>query len=265
MAGRGIGQNERDRIENSDERGDDAVGLFRAERPVGGIENVDRLGENLRRAAHGLTDGAHRHCGQQPAAHDVADREHDPSIVEAERVVPIAADERFGFGSTIDRHEAHARNGRHAAREGGFLKCRRGAMLALEFPLEEFVLHVGACQFNPRVVTCNVVALDRSLCETLLQFRVRTSQLHVRFVVGARQLRKRLAARDVVAFDRSLCETFFELRIRTCQLGDRFVACDVIAFDGSFFEPLLEFRIGAGEFSHRFVARDIVAFDGSFF
>jgi len=174
MAGGGIGEDEGDGIEDGDERRDDAVGLFRAQRPVGRIENVDRLGQNLRRAAHGLTNGAHRHRRQQTAPHDVADREHDPSVVEAERVVPVAPDERFGFCRAIDCLEAHARNGRHAAREGRFLKCRRRAMLALEFPLEELVLHVRARKLDERIVARDVVALDRALGEPLFELRIRT-------------------------------------------------------------------------------------------
>jgi len=51
MTGRGIGEVQRDRIEDRDERGDDTIGLLGMQRAIGCVENLDRIGKDLRRSA----------------------------------------------------------------------------------------------------------------------------------------------------------------------------------------------------------------------
>ena len=92
MPRRSVRQRPGVRVDDCDERGDEAIGILERQRGVGRAE--DRAGLELlqRRDADRLTDCRHQHGRIETLAGDVADRERQLPVRERERVVPVAAD-----------------------------------------------------------------------------------------------------------------------------------------------------------------------------
>ena len=61
MAGRSVGKRERYRIEDADERGDETVRVFGAQRFVGRGKHEVRIGVHLRDPANHVAHAAHDH------------------------------------------------------------------------------------------------------------------------------------------------------------------------------------------------------------
>ena len=121
-----------DRVDDSDERGDEAIGRFAAQREVGRFEHQHRIGMDVGDAADRLAHIRHRDRRQQSRPGNVADRKHDPSVVERERIVPVAADQRFGAARLIDRAERAGRDVRQRRGQGCVLEGQRDATHAFE-------------------------------------------------------------------------------------------------------------------------------------
>ena len=130
----GVRERPRDGIEHADERGDERVGILRLQRAVGGIEDRDRIGVDLRDAAHHLPHGRHDHRGGQSAAGHVADRDHDASVVEAQRVVPVAAQQLAIARGHVHAVEVDALDLRQRDGQRRALKLGGGLALALVEP-----------------------------------------------------------------------------------------------------------------------------------
>ena len=131
MARRRVCEERRNGIEDADESGHEAVGIFGFERPVGGVEQHHRIGIDLRDAANDLSHVRHRDRGVESRSAHIADREHDAAVGEQQRVVPIAADLRFVHSRAIERTERQAGNVRQRSRQRRFLEALRHAALLL--------------------------------------------------------------------------------------------------------------------------------------
>ncbi len=134
MAGGGVGQRACNRIEDPDERRDERIRILRFERAIRRVEHRDRIGIDLRDAADDLAHRSHDHRRGKAASRDVADREHDASVGEPQRVVPIAAELLAIAGGDVDPVERNAGNLGQRNRQGGALKLRRDLAFAFVEP-----------------------------------------------------------------------------------------------------------------------------------
>jgi len=71
---------------------------------------------DLRDAANDLPDARHRHGSIEPRTAHVADRNHDATVCEHERVVPVSAHLRFVHAGAIERTKGQSRHARQLAR-----------------------------------------------------------------------------------------------------------------------------------------------------